>query len=115
VRNTQGPHAPEKIEKPEHLDQHAGGGPFQEDEEDATEKTRRPTQLVPAREKVERLLRADDEEEAAQEEDLRTARGVNRGVCDSWGFIGNGTRGGEERGEMRARFRGRGGHRQRKA
>ena len=56
----QGPHAPEKIEKPEHLDQHARGGPFEKDEEDAAEKARRSTQLVPPREKVKRLLRADD-------------------------------------------------------
>jgi len=58
-------HAPEKIEKTEHLDQHTDSWPFEEDEEYPTEEAGCPTQLVLAREKVERLLRADDEEEAA--------------------------------------------------
>jgi hypothetical protein len=65
ARNMQGPHAPEKIEKPEHLDQHSRDGPFEKDEENSTEEARRPTQLVPPRKKVKRLLRADDEKEAA--------------------------------------------------
>ena len=63
-------YAPEKIEETEHLDHHADGWPFEKDEEDPAEEADRSTQLVPAGEKVERLLWADDEEEAAEEEDL---------------------------------------------
>jgi hypothetical protein len=59
-----GQHAPEKIEETEHLDQHTDSWPFEEDEEYPTEEADCPAQLVLAREKVERLLRADDEEEA---------------------------------------------------
>jgi hypothetical protein len=60
-----GKHAPEKIEETEHLDQHTDSWPFEKDEEYPTEEADCPAQLVLAREKVERLLRADDEEEAA--------------------------------------------------
>ena len=74
TRHMQGPHAPEKIEKTKHLDQHARGGPFEKDEENATKEARRPTQLVLPRKKVERLLRTDDEKEAAQEQDLSVAK-----------------------------------------
>jgi hypothetical protein len=78
-------YAPEQIEETEHLDHHADGWPFEKDEEDPAEEADRPTQLVLAREKVERLLWADDEEEAAEEEDLgavraRRRRGVGRGA-----------------------------------
>lgn len=58
-------HAPEKVEETEHLDQHAYSWPFEEDEEYPAKEAGRPAQLVFAREKVERFLRADDEEEAA--------------------------------------------------
>jgi hypothetical protein len=57
--------APKKIEEPEHLDQYTYSRPFEEDEEYTAEEAGRPAQLILAREKVERLLRADDEEEAA--------------------------------------------------
>jgi len=59
-----------KVEETEHLDQDADGWPFEEDEEYPAEEAGRPAQLVLAREEVKRLLRADDEEEAAQEEDV---------------------------------------------
>jgi hypothetical protein len=58
-------HAPEKIEETEHLDKHTDNWPFEEDEEYPTKEADCPAQLVLTREKVERLLRADDEEEAA--------------------------------------------------
>lgn len=58
-------HAPEKIEETKHLDHHTYSRPFEEDEEYPTKEAGRPAQLVLAREKVERLLWADDEEEAA--------------------------------------------------
>ena len=56
---------PEKIEKTEHLYQYTDSWPFEEDEEYPTKEADCPAQLVLAREKVERLLRADDEKEAA--------------------------------------------------
>jgi hypothetical protein len=62
--------APEQIEKPKHLDQHPDSRPLEEHEEDAAEEAGCPAQLVPPREEVERLLRADDEEEPTEEEDL---------------------------------------------
>ncbi len=60
-----GPHSPKKIEETKHLDQYADGWPLEEDEEYTAEEAGCPAQLVPAREEVKRLLRADDEEEAA--------------------------------------------------
>ena len=62
--------APEQIEKAEHLDQHPNDRPLEEDEEYAAEEAGGPAQLVPSREKGERLLWADDEEESTEEEDL---------------------------------------------
>jgi hypothetical protein len=58
-------HPPEKIEETKHLDHHTYSRPFEEDEEYPTKEAGRPAQFVLAREKVERLLWADDEEEAA--------------------------------------------------
>jgi len=49
--------------KVEEHDQHTYSWPFEEDEEHPTKETNCPAQLVSAREKVERLLRSDDEEE----------------------------------------------------
>jgi hypothetical protein len=68
---------PEQIEKAKHLDQHADGWPFEEDEEDAAEKAGGPAELVPPREKRECLLWADDEEEATEEEDLHCVTANN--------------------------------------
>jgi hypothetical protein len=64
-------YVPEKIEKTEHLHHHADGWPLEKDEEDASEETGGPTQLVLTREKVKRLLWTDDEEETAEKEDLK--------------------------------------------
>ena len=97
-----GPHAPKKIEEPEHLDQHADSRPFEEDKKDSTEETGRPTQLVLTREKVECLLRANDEEKAAQEEDLCAARKVNQS-CGMHDIVGGNGVLGMGRGEEKTR------------
>ena len=66
--------APEQIEKAKHLDQHANDRPLEEDKDDAAKEAGGPAQFVPSREKRERLLWADDEEETTKEEDLHTER-----------------------------------------
>jgi hypothetical protein len=80
--------APEKVEETEHLDQHADCRPLEKDEEDSAEEADRPAQLVPAREKEERLLRADDEEKAAEEKDLRVRMRVHMRYCAPWDRVG---------------------------
>ena len=62
--------APEEVEEPERLDDHARERPLGEDEQDAAEEAERATQLLLAREEVERLVGPDDERQPGDEEDL---------------------------------------------
>lgn len=64
--------APEEVEEPERLDDHARERPLDEDEHDAAEEADRAAQLLPPREEVERLVGPDDERQPRDEQDLRS-------------------------------------------
>ena len=97
--------APEEVEEPERLDDHARERPLGEDEQDAAEEAERATQLLLAREEVERLVGPDDERQPGDEENLQSGVG---------GFGGEHA-GGRQEGSGDTRFRARGARRRRRA
>ncbi len=62
--------APEEVEEPECLDDHARERPLGKDKQDATEEAEHATQLLLAREEVERLVGPDDERQPGDKQDL---------------------------------------------
>ena len=69
---TEGSDAPKEVQEPKRLYYDSNEWPLEEDQQDATNETYRAPHFLLSCEEVERLLRADDESQTREEQELQT-------------------------------------------